>query len=151
MINNPLISIAMKWERLYNFLNLFYWSIVYLQCCINSLCTAKCFSYTCMYIPFHILFHYSLSQDIEYSSLCYAVGPCCLSIPQVIVSICWPQTPKLSLPHPHFPLGSYKSVLYVCESVSVLYRWVYLCHILDSTYKWYHMIFVFFQLFHLVW
>ena len=27
-----------------------------------------------------ILFHYGLSQDIEYSSLCYMVGPCCLSI-----------------------------------------------------------------------
>ena len=26
------------------------------------------------------LFHYGLSQDIEYSSLCYIVGPCCLSI-----------------------------------------------------------------------
>ena len=24
-----------------------------------------------MYIPFHILFYYDLSQDIEYSSLCY--------------------------------------------------------------------------------
>ena len=26
-----------------------------------------------------ILFLYRLLQDIEYSSLCYAVGPCCLS------------------------------------------------------------------------
>ena len=32
-----------------------------------------------IYILFHILFHYDLSQDIEYSSLCYTVGPCCLS------------------------------------------------------------------------
>ena len=31
------------------------------------------------YILFHILFHYGLSQDIEYSSVCYTVGPCCLS------------------------------------------------------------------------
>ena len=31
-----------------------------------------------MYIhSFHINFHYYLSQDIEYSSLCYTVGPCC--------------------------------------------------------------------------
>ena len=29
---------------------------------------------------FHILFHYDLSQDTGYSSLCYTVGPCCLSI-----------------------------------------------------------------------
>ena len=32
------------------------------------------------YILFHILFHYGLSQDIEYSSLCYPVGPCWLLI-----------------------------------------------------------------------
>ena len=29
-----------------------------------------------IYIIFHILFHYGLSQDIEYSSLCSTVGPC---------------------------------------------------------------------------
>ena len=28
----------------------------------------------------NIIFHYGLSQDIEYRSLCYTVGPCCLSI-----------------------------------------------------------------------
>ena len=28
-----------------------------------------------MYL-FNIVLHYSLSQDVEYSSLCYAVGPC---------------------------------------------------------------------------
>ena len=33
-----------------------------------------------IYILFHIIFHYGLSQDIEYSFLCYTVGPCCLSI-----------------------------------------------------------------------
>ena len=27
----------------------------------------------------YIVFHYGLSQNIEYSSLCYAVGLCCLS------------------------------------------------------------------------
>ena len=32
-----------------------------------------------IYILFHILFHYGLLQDTEYSSLCYTVGPCCLS------------------------------------------------------------------------
>ena len=31
-------------------------------------------------ILFHILFHYGLLSDIEYSSLCYTVGPCCLSV-----------------------------------------------------------------------
>ena len=29
----------------------------------------------CMYILFQILFHYSLLQDIEYTSLCFTVGP----------------------------------------------------------------------------
>ena len=29
-----------------------------------------------LYILFHILFHDGFSQDIEYSSLCSAVGPC---------------------------------------------------------------------------
>ena len=29
-----------------------------------------------VYIFFQILLHYSLSQDSEYSSLCYTVGPC---------------------------------------------------------------------------
>ena len=35
----------------------------------------------------HILFHSGLSQDSEYSSLCYTVGPCCLPIPHIIVCI----------------------------------------------------------------
>ena len=26
---------------------------------------------------FHILCHYGLSQNIEYSSLCSTIGPCC--------------------------------------------------------------------------
>ena len=31
------------------------------------------------------LSHYGLLQDIEYRSLYYTVGPCCLSIPYIIV------------------------------------------------------------------
>ena len=36
----------------------------------------------CVYIHilFHILFHYYILQDMEYSALCYTVGPCWLSI-----------------------------------------------------------------------
>ena len=41
--------------------------------------------YIYVYIPFHIIFHYSLSQDIEYSSLCYTVGSFCLSILYILV------------------------------------------------------------------
>ena len=39
-----------------------------------------------IYILFHILFHYGLSQDIECSSLCYTVGPSCLLVLFFIVS-----------------------------------------------------------------
>jgi len=40
------------------------------------------------YILVHILPYSGLSQDIEYSSPCCTVGPCCLSIPYILVSIC---------------------------------------------------------------
>ena len=54
--------------------------------CVNFCCIAKLFSYyMCIYIYIYIytlflniFFHYGLSQDIESSSLCYVVGPCCL-------------------------------------------------------------------------
>ena len=42
------------------------WSIVDLQCCVNFCCMAKLYN-------IHILFHYGLSQYIEYSPLCYIV------------------------------------------------------------------------------
>ena len=51
-----------------------------------------------IYILFQILFHYRLLQDIEYSSLCYTVGPSSLSILYIVVCIYQPQTPNLSLP-----------------------------------------------------
>ena len=41
-----------------------------------------------IFILFQILFHYSLLQGIEYSSLCYTVGPCWLSILYRVVYIC---------------------------------------------------------------
>ena len=69
------------------FKNLFYWRIVDWKYCVNFYCTAKWLSYTFIYIVFHILFNYGLSQDIEYNSLCYTVGPC-LSILYIIACIC---------------------------------------------------------------
>ena len=60
---------------------------------------------------YHILFHYNLLQDTEYSSLCYVVGPCCLSVLYTVVGI--------SL-HPAFPFYNCKFSLSACESVSVL-------------------------------
>ena len=68
---------------------------------INSIIHKYCF--------YFILFQYGLLQDIEYSSLCYTIGPCCLSIPNSQSS-----PPQLSL-----PFGSRKFILRVCESVSV--------------------------------
>ena len=53
----------------------------------NLCCTAKWLSYTHTFF-FHILFHYGLSPDTEYSSLCSTVGPCCLSTLYIIVYIC---------------------------------------------------------------
>ena len=50
--------------------------------CVNLCCTAKWLSYiyTRIYrILFHVLFHYGLSQEAEYSSLCRTAGPCCFS------------------------------------------------------------------------
>ena len=85
----------------------FNWSIIELPCCVNFCCTADSYLYmnvyyiyihslfvcVCIYIYTHtfflyISFHDGLSQDIEYSSLCHTVGPCCLSILYVIVCIC---------------------------------------------------------------
>ena len=42
------------------------------------------FSYTCIYTPFQVLFRYRLVQDTEYSSLCYTVSPCWLSILYIV-------------------------------------------------------------------
>ena len=38
--------------------------------------------YIYIHIFFHVPFQYYLSQDVEYSSQCSAVGPCCLSMCQ---------------------------------------------------------------------
>ena len=55
-----------------------YQSIIALQFFVNLCHTVKAFNHivVVVYILFHILFHYGLSQGIEHSSLCYAVGPC---------------------------------------------------------------------------
>ena len=78
-------------------LSLFFlnWSVVDSQCHANC-CTAKWLSYT----HTDILFHYCLSQHIEYSSLGYTIGPCCLPILYIVVCIYQPQTPSPSLSLP---------------------------------------------------
>ena len=41
--------------------------------------------YIYMYLFFQVLFPYRLLQNIEYSSLCYTIGPCWLSILYIFV------------------------------------------------------------------
>ena len=96
----------------------FNWSIVDLQCCVGFTCSAEWFSYTYTYYINYFLgsFPYRLLQDIEFSSLCYTVGPC-FSVLYVLMYICWSQTPNLPL---SLPFDNHKFVFYVCESVSVL-------------------------------
>ena len=117
------------------------WNIVDLQCCGNLCCTAKWLSFKFLCILFlKDSFPLCLSQEIVYSSLCYILRPCCLSILNVIACIYQPQSPSPS-PSTLLPqLGNHKSDLCVCESDSVSFH---LCHIFDSTYKWYHMVFIF--------
>ena len=45
--------------------------------------------YIYIYILFQILFHYRFLQDIDFSSPCYIVGACCLSLLYIVVCICW--------------------------------------------------------------
>ena len=84
------------------FKNIFYWRILDLQCRVNFCYTAVTQFY--IYILSHILFHCGFSQDMEYSSLCYTVGPYCLSILYIAVCICSSQTPSPSSPAPPSPL-----------------------------------------------
>ena len=43
--------------------------------------------HTYIYFLFHVLFHYDLSQDIGYSSLCYTVGPYYLSVFCILICL----------------------------------------------------------------
>ena len=65
-----------------------------------------------IYIHSLIFFPLWLIENIGYSSLCYTIGPCCLSILNVIICIYQPHIPS------PFP-GNHKSDHYACESVSV--------------------------------
>ena len=47
-----------------------------------------------------------LSLDIEYSSLCYTVGPCCLAILYIIACICQDPIPNPSLFRLSYPLAT---------------------------------------------
>ena len=70
------------------FIYFFNWSIIDAQCHVSFRCMVQWLSCTIdKQIPFHTFFLYRLLQNIEYSSLCYVIGPCWLSILYTIVCI----------------------------------------------------------------
>ena len=81
----------------------FYRRIVDLQCCVNFCYTAKWLSYIYIYILFHSLFHYGLSQDIEYFIAQFPV----LFIDSAYTSLYLliPNSHSIPLP-PSFPLAT---------------------------------------------
>ena len=54
----------------------------------NLKISMKSYVCVCIYIYIQIIFHYRILQDTEYSSLCYTVGSCCLSILCIVVCVC---------------------------------------------------------------
>ena len=62
--------------------------------------------YTHTHIVFQILFSYSLLQNIEYSSLCYTIGSCWLSL--ICRSVC-KSIPSLNL-HVFLVLNNYSGL-----------------------------------------
>ena len=118
---------------------LFCWSIMVLLCCVNFQRAAKWSSYIHTFFFMFFFSRYSLSQDIEYSSLCYRVESC-VSILCIIDCTCWSQTSTPFLPRLPSPLATTTPT---SVSLSLFPRWVHLCRILDSRYKWCHTVFGF--------
>ena len=79
--------------------------------------------FICKYSFWNILFHYGLSQQMKYSSLCCTVGLCYLSLLNVIVCIYLPWTPS--------PFLSFPSLLW-WQPFCCLCLWVCFCFI-DSS------------------
>ena len=111
-----------------------YWIIVDLQC-VSFKCTTKWFSYTYIHVSilFQILSPLKLLQNIEYSSLCYTVGPCWLSVLYIVVCTRKSQTLSLSLPS-LFPYRFLQNIEYssLCYTVgpcwlSIFYIVVCIC------------------------
>ena len=76
-----------------------------------------------IYIIFPILFHYGLSQDIEYIYFPVLYGTTLLLIHSICNSLhLLTLTSHSTLPCQ--PLGNCESVLYVCDSVSVADRFI---------------------------
>ena len=126
-----------------------------------------CSKVTQLYIPIHVLFqslfHDTLLQGTEYSSLCCTVSACCLSVLCIVVCVCSSRTPGVSHrtplpslvysslctlipnarripPHPATLFGKHKFVfcLWLC------FVNMFICAVFfNSMYKWYHTIFAF--------
>ena len=77
----------------------FYMCYIYIYTYTQHIRFYMCFIYTHTHTHththtlFHVLSHYSLSQDIQFSCPGYTIGPCCLSILYIIVCTCKSQTP----------------------------------------------------------
>ena len=74
-------SFVVEWFNyiyIYNYIYYIIYNIIYLYIFIIYLYIL--YIIYIIYILFSILFHYRLLQDIEWSSLCYTVGPCSLSV-----------------------------------------------------------------------
>ena len=107
------------------------------------------FSYIYIYV-FHIFLRYGVSQDIEYSFLCYIIGPCFIHFIYTSLHLLIP-TPNPCLFHHPRPLAT-TSLVSMYVSLFLFSRYVHLCHVLDSTCEQYHTVFVFsFWLPSLVW
>ena len=79
-------------------------------------CTVKWLRYTYIYILFHILFIMVYHRVLN-------MVPCAVQQDLVYLSYMWQFAsahPKLRVQPPSLPLGNRRSVLYVCECVSIL-------------------------------
>ena len=108
------------------FKNIFHWSIVDLQRCINFYCIAEWFPYMYIYRFFFIFF----SGMVYYRILIHS--RLLLFIHSVYASLHLPTPDSQSVPPPAFRLGNRRSVLYVCVSAASISS---LCHILYSTFR----------------
>ena len=61
-----------------------YYMYTYMYICIHVYICIYMFTHT--HTLFYFLFHHGLPRDIEYSSLCCTVVPCCLSIVLILLS-----------------------------------------------------------------
>ena len=73
----------------------------------------RMFWYILYIYSFKYLFHDSLLQGIECSSLCYTVGPCCLSVLYIIVSCIYQ---PLCCPYGH--MHTYLGVSFYCNGIT---------------------------------